>query len=69
MPGQISAWPCTIDMFVDADIAGQWHKEYTELRDSILSRTVYAITIYRHPVTWCSKLQTEITLSTTEIEI
>jgi hypothetical protein len=26
-----------LDMYVDADFAGGWHKEYTELHDSILS--------------------------------
>ena len=26
-----------LECYVDADFAGGWHKEYTELRDSILS--------------------------------
>lgn len=57
-----------LDMFVDADFAGRWHKEYSELRDSVLSRTGFVITYCNCPITWCSKLQTEITLSTTESE-
>ncbi len=50
----------SLDMFVDADFAGRWHKEYAELWDSVLSRTGYVITFCSCPVTWCSKLQTEI---------
>ena len=57
-----------MDMFVDADFAGRWHKEYAELRDSVLSRTGFVITFCGCPVTWSSKLQTEIALSTTESE-
>ncbi len=58
----------TLNMFVDADVVGRWHKEYTELRDSVLSRTGYVIMFCGCPVTWCSKLQTEIELCTTESE-
>jgi hypothetical protein len=57
----------TLDMFVDADYAGMWHKEYADLRDNVLSRTG------RDYFLWLSdnlgsKLQTEIALSTTESE-
>lgn len=55
-------------MFVDADFAGHRHKEYLELRDSVLLRTGYVITFCGCPVTWCSKLQSEIALSMTESE-
>ncbi len=58
----------SLDMYVDADFAGRWHKEYAELCDSVLSRTGYVITFCGCPVTWSSKLQTEIALSTTESE-
>jgi hypothetical protein len=58
----------TLDMFVDADFAGMWHKEYSALRDNVLSRTGFVITFCGCPITWCSKLQTEIVLSTTESE-
>lgn len=34
----------SLDMFVDADFAGWWHREYAELRDSILSCTGYITT-------------------------
>jgi hypothetical protein len=55
-------------MYVDADFAGRWHKEYSHLRDSVLSRTGFVITFCGCPVTWGSKLQSEIALSTTESE-
>jgi hypothetical protein len=58
----------TLDMYVDADFAGMWHKEYAELRENVLSRSGFVITFCGCPITWCSKLQTEIALSTTESE-
>jgi hypothetical protein len=58
----------SLDMFVDADFAGRWNKEYAEVRDNVLSRTGFVITFCGCPVTWSSKLQTEIALSTTESE-
>jgi hypothetical protein len=58
----------TLDMFVDADFAGRWHKEFSHLRDNVLSRTGYVITFCGCPVSWASRLQSEIALSTTESE-
>jgi len=55
-------------MHVDADFAGRWHCEFSELRDSVLSRSGYVISFCGCPVVWASKLQTEIALSTTESE-
>jgi hypothetical protein len=57
-----------LDMFVDVDFSGRWHKEYSHLRDSVLSRTGYIVTFCGCPITWASKLQSEIALSTTESE-
>lgn len=57
-----------LDMFVDADFAGMWHQELSELRDCALSRTGYVITYCGCPVHWASRLQGKITLSTTEAE-
>jgi hypothetical protein len=57
-----------LDMYVDADFAGMWHKEYAELRENVLSRTGFVILFCGCPIMWCSKLQTEIALSTTESE-
>jgi hypothetical protein len=58
----------TLDMYVDADFAGTWHKEYAHLRESVLSRTGYVILYHGCPIHWGSKLQTEIALSTTKAE-
>jgi hypothetical protein len=56
-------------MYIDANFAGMWHQEYTHLHDNIiLSRTGCIITYCGCPITLCSKLQTEIALSTTEAE-
>ena len=57
-----------LDSYVDADFAGMWHQEHSALRDSILSCTGYIITYCRCPIHWASKLQSKITLSTTEAE-
>lgn len=57
-----------LDMFVDADFAGVWHREKSELRDCALSRTGYIITYCGCPIHWASKLQSKIALSTTEAE-
>ncbi len=40
-----------LDMFVDADFAGRWHKEYSDLHDSVLSRTGFVITYCNCPIT------------------
>jgi hypothetical protein len=47
-----------LNMYVDADFAGLWHKDFAELRDcSLLSRTGYVITYCGCPIHWASKLQ------------
>jgi len=58
----------SLNMYVDAVFAGRWHRDFTELRDSVLSRTGYVIQFCGCPITWASKLQSEIALSTTESE-
>jgi len=58
----------TIDAYCDSDFAGLWHKDHAHLRESVLSRTGYVITLAGAPIHWVSKLQTEIALSTTEAE-
>jgi hypothetical protein len=45
----------SLNLFVNADFAGRWHKEYSELWDSVLCRI------------WCSNLQSKIAFSTTEV--
>jgi len=57
-----------LDMYVDADFAGLWHRDHAELHECALSRTGYIITYCGCPIQWASKLQSEIALSTTESE-
>ena len=57
-----------LDAYVDSDFAGRWHRDFAELRESVLSRTGYVVTYCGCPIVWSSKLQTEIALSTTEAE-
>ena len=57
-----------IECFVDASFAGDWMKERASDSLSVLSRTGYVIFYRGCPVTWVSKMQTEISLSTTESE-
>jgi hypothetical protein len=57
-----------IECFVDADFAGGWNQADAIDAGSVLSRTGYVIMYAGCPLTWCSKLQTEIALSTTEAE-
>ncbi len=64
-------WPDTtrgLECYVDADFAGGWSSGDNEKPESVLSRTGYVIMYAGCPITWCSKLQTEIALSTTEAE-
>jgi len=58
----------TLDMYVNSDFAGMWHKDHSQLHDNVLSRTGYIILFGNCPITWVSKLQMEIALSTTESE-
>jgi hypothetical protein len=55
-----------LECYVDADFAGGWCKETSEDPASVLSRSGYVIQLYGCPILWVSKLQTKISLSTTE---
>ena len=57
-----------IECFVGADFAGSWDKADAGNPENVLSRTGYLIKIFGCPVLHCSKLQTEIALSTAEAE-
>jgi hypothetical protein len=57
-----------IQCYVDADFAGGYSTETSEDPVSVFSRTGYVIYYYGCPVTWVSKLQAEISLSTVEAE-
>jgi hypothetical protein len=56
------------DAYCNSDFTGVWHQEFTHLRDSCFSRTYFIIVLAGVPIYWSSKLQTEISLSSTEAE-
>jgi hypothetical protein len=58
----------SVECFVDADFAGNYSKETSQDPDSVKSRTGCLIRFAGCPITWFSRLQTEIALSTTEAE-
>ena len=58
----------SIACYVDASFAGEWNRAWSEEPSSVMSRTGYIILYAGCPIIWCSKLQTEIALSTTESE-
>ena len=57
-----------LECFVDADFAGGWKDSEKDTPKSVFSRTGFVIMFAGCPITWSSKLQTEIALSTTESE-
>ena len=57
-----------LECYVDADFAGAWKDGDHACAESVLSRTGFVIMYAGCPITWQSKLQTEIALSTTESE-
>jgi hypothetical protein len=57
-----------IEVYVDADFAGGWSSADADNADNALSRTNFVNCYANCPLVWCSKLQTEIALSTAEAE-
>ena len=57
-----------LECYVDADFAGGWNKGDADDANSVMSRTGYVIMYSGCPILWCSKLQTEVALSTTAAE-
>jgi len=57
-----------IEVYVDADFAGNWDPEEYEDRDTARSRHGYFINFAGCPILWKSQLQTEVALSSTESE-
>ena len=57
-----------LDCYVDADFAGLWSYEDEQDPVSVKSRTGFTLTLFGCPIIWQSKLQTEITLSSTAAE-
>jgi hypothetical protein len=59
----------SFDCWVDADFVGNWNKVHADIDPSTAkSRTGFVINYAGCPITWGSKLQTEVALSTTEAE-
>jgi Reverse transcriptase (RNA-dependent DNA polymerase) len=55
--------------YCDADFSGNWNADIaTDDSSTAKSRTGYVIYYAGFPVVWCSRLQTEIALSSTEAE-
>lgn len=60
----------SLEVFVDADFAGNWDKELAGFdKDTARSRHGYIIYFAGIPITWKSQLQQEIALSSCESEI
>jgi hypothetical protein len=57
-----------LEGYADADFAGGWSCTDAGNVDNVLSRTGFIICYANCPLIWCSKLQTEIALSTAEAE-
>ena len=57
-----------LEFYVDADFAGELDKADASNPEAVMSRTGYVINDANFPVLRCSKLQSEIVLSTTEAE-
>ena len=57
-----------LELYVDADFAGNWVKTESSDRDTARSRHGYVVMYHGCPLLWKSQLQTEIALSSTESE-
>jgi hypothetical protein len=57
-----------LNVYTDADFAGRWSAADSKNADNVLSRMDFVICYANCPIIWCSKLQTEIALSTAEAE-
>ena len=57
-----------LECYGDADFTGGWYKANASNPEAAMSRTGYMIKYANYPVLWCSKLQSEIALSTIEAE-
>jgi hypothetical protein len=57
-----------LDLYPDADFAGIWGIEKPDDPSCVRSRTGFIITLGSAPITWASRMQTEIALSTMEAE-
>ena len=51
-----------LNMYIDADFAGNWNREESNDRDTVQSRHGYVIKYLDCPIIWKSQMQTEIAL-------
>jgi hypothetical protein len=58
----------SFDCYVDADFCGNWRSDQSDDPSTARSRTGYVIMYANCPLSWASKMQTEVALSTTEAE-
>jgi len=58
----------SLDCYADADFVGLWGQEDDQDPVSVKSHTGYVLLFGGCPLLWVSKLQTEIALSTMEVE-
>ena len=59
-----------MELWCEADFCGNWRAEMADVdKSTAKSRTGYLITYAGCLVTWASKMQTEVALSTTEAEL
>ena len=57
-----------LECYVDTDFAGGWQQADSDNADNILSRTGMVIMYANCPIFWRITLQTQIALSTAEVE-
>ena len=58
----------SFDVYVDADFCGNWKSDEADDPSTARSRSGYVIMYANIPISWASKMQTEVALSTTEAE-
>eukprot|EP00804_Cyclotella_cryptica_P029762 CCRYP_015213-RA/>CCRYP_015213-RA protein AED:0.17 eAED:0.23 QI:0/0/0/1/1/1/2/0/173 len=64
-PNELKGFEC----YCNADFAGNWNKDFAQHDPSTAkSRSGWVIFYGRCPIIWASKLQSQVALSTTEVE-
>ena len=58
----------SVDVYVDTSFTSDWNIYWSQDPSSVFSRTCYLITYAGCPISWQSKIQSEISLSRTESE-
>ena len=58
----------SLESYADASFVGDWNSAWSEEPTSVMSRIGYLIKSDNRLIIWCSNLQSEVSLSTTESE-